>query len=178
MQAETQSEIAGAVAQLLQSVRTLQLATLNGAGQPLSSYAPFIFEPGLGFFIFVSELAEHTRNMRRQPGTGVLIIADEGASRQLFARERLRFECRAEFIPRDSAGWEPRVDAFEEGFGAVLKLIRGLRDFHLIALKPLSGVYVRGFGDAWSFEGARLEQFSHIDSESLARTSSNRNNSG
>ncbi len=171
MQANTQNEIAGAVARLLLSVRTLQLATLNGDGRPLCSYAPFIFEPGLGFFIFVSELAGHTRNMRRRPETGVLIIDDEGKTKQLFARERLRFECRAEFISRDHADWKQRVDSFEKQFGAVLKLIRGLTDFYLIALQPIRGVYVRGFGDAWAFEGGQLEQFSHIDSESLAQNS-------
>ncbi len=171
MQTDTQNEIADAVAGLVHSVRTLQLATLNSAGRPLSSYAPFIFEPGLGFFIFVSDLAAHTGNMRQCPEVGAMIIADEGATRQLFARERLRFDCQAEFIGRDSPGWEARVGAFQENFGAVLKLLRSLGDFQLIALKPLRGAYVRGFGDAWAFEGAQFKQFSHIDSDSLAQNS-------
>ena len=172
MNSDHEGAIRGAVAQLLQSVHTLQLATVNDAGLPLSSYTPYLHIPGRGFYIYVSELAGHTRNLQRHCETGVLIIADESATKQLFARERLSIECVAEFIARDSDDWALCMDALEESFGSVLKLIRGLKDFHLVFLKPLGGVYVRGFGEAWSFEGADLEHFGHIDSELLAQTSS------
>ena len=174
MSPEGKAEITSAVAQLLESVQTLQLATLNQAGQPLASYAPFIHEPGQGFYIFVSELAGHTRNLLQRPEAGVLIIADEAVSRQPFARERLGFECRAEFISRHTQAWAPLLGCFEEKFGAVLKLLKNLKDFHLIALKPRRGIYVRGFGEAWSFEGATLKRFIHIDSERISRPAGGR----
>ena len=165
MVSESENDIAVAVAQLLQRVDTAQLATCNEAGRPVPSYAPYLHVAGRGFFILVSELAGHTRNMRRQPETGLLIIADESASQQLFARERISFECEAECIPRDHVDWQRYVDALEDKFGPVIKLIRDLQDFHLIALTPLRGTYVRGFGDAWSFEGAELNQFTHMSGE-------------
>jgi putative heme iron utilization protein len=169
---ENESDIADAVAQLLQGVGTAQLATCTETGRPVPSYAPYLHVAGRGFFILVSELASHTRNMQRQPEAGLLIIADESASPQLFARERISFECEAEFIPRDQVDWQGYVEALEDKFGPVIKLIRDLKDFHLIALTPLRGIYIRGFGDAWSFEGADLDQFTHISSERAASNSS------
>ncbi len=171
MDSDTGSEIAEAVAELLQKVDTAQLATCNEVGRPVPSYAPFLHVAGRGFFILVSELAGHTRNLQNRPQAGLLIIADENASPQLFARERISFECEAEFIPRGKLDWQRHVDALEDKFGPVVKLIRDLKDFHLIALTPMRGSYVRGFGDAWSFEGADLDHFTHISSEQLASDS-------
>ena len=171
MDSGSASDIADAVAQLLQGVDTAQLATCNEAGRPVPSYAPYLHVAGRGFFILVSELASHTRNMQSRPETGLLIIADESTSPQLFARERISFECEAELIPREQVDWQRYVEALEDKFGPVVKLIRDLKDFHLIALTPLRGIYVRGFGDAWSFEGADLDQFTHISSARLASNS-------
>ncbi len=170
MQTGTEDPVADAVAQLLESVQTLQLATLSTAGRPLASYTPYLHDPTRGFFIFVSELAAHTRNLQQCPEASVLIIADESATRQLFSRERLECECQAEFIGRGTTDWELYIERFEQKFGKVFNLIKDLQDFHLVALKPLAGTYVRGFGEAWSFEGAVLDHFSQVNSQSLTKS--------
>ncbi len=167
--AKNPDDIGGAVTNLINSAQTLQLATLNEAGLPLVSYAPFVHLQGQGLLIFVSELAAHTRNMQRHPATSAMAIRDESLTRQMFARERIRFDCRAQFITVQHPDWNQHLTRFEAKFGAVMKVLKGLNDFHLICLQPLSGIYIRGFGEAWSFAGPGLDTFEHIDSERLGR---------
>ncbi len=94
----------------------------------------------------------------------LLFVEDERDAKQLFARRRLSFDCRVELIPRDSAKWNDVMADFSSKFGEVIDLIRPLADFKLFCLAPQSGVYVRGFGQAYRFTGATLENFEQIDS--------------
>ena len=38
----------------------------------------------------------------------------------------------------------------QEKFGETIELLRSLPDFHLLALTPVNGKYVAGFGKAYS----------------------------
>ncbi|GAB4452782.1 MAG: heme utilization protein HutZ [Anaerolineae bacterium] len=139
--------------QLVSESRSLILATTNADGSPAASTAPFIVDELRRFTIFTSQLAEHTANLRRDNRAGVMLIEDEAATAQLFARQRVTFQCRVEAIPRDSAEGAALLARFEERFGKMVGLLKSLPDFQLFRLQPESGGLVTGFGQAFTLSG-------------------------
>ncbi|MCW9053284.1 MAG: pyridoxamine 5'-phosphate oxidase family protein [Motiliproteus sp.] len=147
---------------LQQDQQSLLLATVTATGQPESSYAPYFRDAQGDFYIFVSELATHTGNLIAHPQCSILFIRNEAETRNIFARERLSFECIAVDTPRENKLYGEVLDQMTEQFGEMIKLLRGLPDFHLIKLKPESGRYVVGFGKAYDVD-PRTGALSHID---------------
>jgi putative heme iron utilization protein len=148
--------------QLLGGVKTLQLATLDAAGEPAISYAPFVQDDAGNFYIFVSGLASHTQEILRHPQVAVLLMEDEQEARQLFARTRATYRCEAQVVARDDALFPLMLDALENRFGNVVSLLRGLGDFVLFRLQPQSGRFVMGFGQAFVLVGEGLRELQHI----------------
>lgn len=135
---------------LFERIRTLQLATTSQTGELNASYAPFIRDESGDLFIFVSGLAKHTKNLRETRRASVLIIEDEQDTRQLFARNRISYQCSVFEISRDNECYNTLLDQMQEAFGSTLGLLRSLADFRLLRLKPTSGQIVTGFGQAYS----------------------------
>lgn len=154
--------------QLLQAMlvdrKTLQLATQGEVG-PEASYAPFLYDEGR-FYLFISELAGHTRNLLRDPRAGIMLIEDEQSSRNLFARQRVTFQCRVAEIARTEACYETLLDKLAVQQGNTIGLLRTLGDFRLLQLTPEQGRLVVGFGKAMiiSLPEMTLE---HIDADNL-----------
>ena len=155
----------------LERLSSLMLATLDADGLPHASYAPFIRDGDGAFCVFVSDLSEHTANLKRSPHASILLIEDEQDAREAFAKRRLTLSVEAELVPRDHAGWAALADAFQQRFGAVIEVLRGLGDFHLIRLKPQRGSFVIGFGRAFELTGERLDQLEHVDQAAVKRRS-------
>ena len=134
---------------------SLVAGSLNGAtaadAWPDVSYAPFIWREGV-FYVFISELAAHTRNLMASENTSVMFIEDEAGNRNPFARRRASFVCRALEVPRDALAFEPVLADLEDVFGATVGVLKGLSDFRLFALQPVSGRYVVGFGKAYDID--------------------------
>ncbi|MEJ2343905.1 MAG: pyridoxamine 5'-phosphate oxidase family protein [Gammaproteobacteria bacterium] len=143
------------------------LATVDDAGEPHSSYAPSVVDPMGCFHVFVSALAQHTRNLQANGRAGVLLIESEADAANVFARRRLTWNCRAEVVDREQAQWGQILDVFAARFGALVATLRQLADFQLVRLVPFSGRYVRGFGQAFSLEGPSLEHIHHLGPEDL-----------
>ncbi|WP_286239637.1 HugZ family protein [Neptuniibacter halophilus] len=155
---------------------TLLLSTL-GAQQAEISYAPYWRDEAGCFYIFVSELASHTANLQRSGQASVMFIAAEAESRNLFARERLIYQCQADEVSRECDDYAPVLDAMQTRFGNTLAMLRSLPDFHLFRLTPESGSYVVGFGRAYELDPA-TGKLSHLSEERLkqARASAKRDN--
>ena len=133
----------------LANCRTLVLATSAiDADFPDASYAPYVTHQG-DFFILISQLATHTRNLLAKPACHVLFIADEQGTANIFARKRVSFRCQASEMPREHLEAEPIIDQMQDRFGPIVGMIRGLGDFRLIQLKPDQGLFVKGFGQAF-----------------------------
>ena len=151
---------------LLRSFRTLQMATASAAGEPEASYAPFVRTGDNAFYICVSDLSRHTGHLAATGRASVLIVEDESASPQLFARRRLVFECEAEPVERGTERWHAIMAVFERKFGEVITLIRPLADFRTFALHPRRGVFVKGFGQAHRIAaGAGLDAFRDVSDD-------------
>lgn len=142
--------------------QSLILATLNEDLWPESSYAPFIEDAEGNHYIFVSELAAHTRHMLENSKASWMLIADEQDTRQMFARRRFVCVGQSQLIERDNKEFELRLEQMQERFGEIIELLKSLDDFHLLRLIPERATYVRGFGQAYSLSGEGLNQIEHL----------------
>jgi len=141
---------------LIEQQQTLLLSTVNEQGEPESSYAPYVRDGNGVFYIYVSDLASHTQNMLQKHHASILIIRSEKESENLFARERVTFQCKVLEVSVDSENYARQLLNMEQQLGETIALLRSLPDFHLLALKPVSGKYIAGFGQAFLIELDRL----------------------
>ncbi|RDE22953.1 HugZ family protein [Motiliproteus coralliicola] len=156
---------------LRQRHQTLLLSSLNGS-LPELSYAPYCCDDQGNFYIYISQLASHTENLKQHPQCSAMFIAEEQGCRNLFARERLSFSCRAELIEPQDGDYAPRLEQLEQQFGEVVRLLRTLPDFCLFRLCPLEGRYVAGFGRAYQLDPVGY-QASPIGPEQLGKGGDN-----
>jgi putative heme iron utilization protein len=147
------------VKELIANTKSVILATVDAEGNPNSSYAPFVQVENT-FYILVSFMARHTKNLAEGRKTSVMFIEDESATKQIYARERLTLEASALQIDRDSETWNTVVTNLKETHGKVVDVISEMKDFILIALQPIKGSYVNGFGSAY-FVDENLEILEH-----------------
>ncbi|GAX35444.1 HugZ family pyridoxamine 5'-phosphate oxidase [Nodularia sp. NIES-3585] len=145
-----------------QSVESVIVSTVNSAGIPNASYAPFVMDDAKNIYIYVSGLATHTQNLHINPHVSVLFIEDESKSEQIFARRRLSFDCTATLIERETESWNQIVTQFQERFGELIEVFRGLPDFRIFRLTPSAGRFVIGFGTAYQISGDQLDKLVHI----------------
>ena len=155
---------------------SLVLATVGADGLPHASYAPFVVTDNRIFYIFVSELSQHTRDLEHTPQVSIMLIEDERDAGQIFARKRLTLQCQATFVPRDrsvahaedsgqttegESEWQHAADLFQAKFGGMFDLLRSLADFKMFRLDPQEGWFVLGFGQAYRVAGEALDILVH-----------------
>ncbi len=139
--------------QLIHSQQTLLLSTASASGQPECSYAPYVRDEQGVFYIFVSELAVHTQNMLDTSLASIMFIQPEQQAQNIFARERVVFECSVQAVQQQTPCFDSQLQAMKDKFGETIDLLRNLSDFHLLALTPVNGKYIAGFGQAFSING-------------------------
>ncbi len=135
---------------LIESQKNLLLSTVSATGEPECSYAPYVRDKAGFFYIFVSELASHTHNMLHKGSASVMFIQPEQQSQNLFARERVIFNCKVSEVKKDNENYDEQLLHMATTFGETIALLRGLPDFHLLSLRPLKGRYIAGFGQAFN----------------------------
>jgi putative heme iron utilization protein len=138
------------------------ISTVNQKGIPNASYTPFVIDASQNIYIYVSGLATHTQNLQENPHASVLFIEDEAKTNQIFARRRLSFDCTATLIERETAKWHQIVDEFQERFGQMIELLRGLPDFRIFQLTPTEGRFVMGFGEIYNINADNLQQLIQV----------------
>lgn len=162
---QNENDPASVLDSLKKNMQSVLLSTVGDNGDPHSGYTPFIFDSHADsdhhIIIFVSQLALHTRDLLSTGKVSAMLIADESASEQIFARTRLSYQCQAQVIPSDDSRYEALLDAMQDSHGKMIGLLRSLPDFVLFRLKPSHGQFVMGFGQAFKLTGAKLEQFEH-----------------
>ncbi len=132
-----------------QKFRSIMLSTASADGIPQASYAPFLIDADKKIYIYISGLSAHTANLKQTGRVSVLFIEDEAETKEIFARRRLTYECTAAILPRDTTQWQTLIDRFEQRFGQVIGLMKGLPDFQIFQLQPQAGQFVMGFGAAY-----------------------------
>ena len=132
-----------------ETFRSVILSTANTDGIPQASYAPFLIDGEKNIYIYISGLSVHTINLKQTHRASILFIEDEAETKEIFARRRLTYECTATALPRETVQWQTLIDQFEQRFGEVIGLMKGLPDFQLFQLQPQAGQFVIGFGAAY-----------------------------
>ncbi|MGI3090529.1 heme utilization protein HutZ [Vibrio diabolicus] len=160
-QERLQGRLGPEIKEFRQERRTLQLATVDAEGRPNVSYAPYV-QNQEGYFVLISKIARHARNLLENPNVSLMMIEDEESSKQLFARKRLTFDAVANVVERDTEMWQQVVGQMKERFGEIIDGLSQLEDFVLFNLKPESGLFVKGFGQAYQISGDDLVDFVHL----------------
>jgi len=154
-------EIATQSFQELRSLtRTLILATADETGLPEASTTAFIQDGSGDYFILVSQLARHTGNLQVRPQASVMLVEDEAASSQLFARRRIQLQCEATRVSTDAT--PAIIDQFRKEQGKIIELLSSLPDFVVFRLHPIRGQFVMGFGQAYTLDDPDLGTLSPI----------------
>ncbi len=160
-QERLQGRLGPEIKEFRQERRTLQLATVDAEGRPNVSYAPFV-QNQEGYFVLISQIARHARNLLDNPNVSLMMIEDEDTSKQLFARKRLTFDAVATVVERDTELWHQVVGQMKERFGEIIDGLSKLEDFVLFNLKAEQGLFVKGFGQAFQVSGDDLVDVVHL----------------
>lgn len=142
---------------------SLVLASVASDGTPDASAAPMVMGDAGEFYIYISGLSRHTSNLESNPTAGVLLIQPLQGGENAFARERLSYQCTATRVQRDTPTFADILQRFSRQFGNIVDTLKNLPDFQLFCLMPLSGTYIRGFGQAWRLSGPGLNDLQHIN---------------
>ncbi|MGR5349851.1 heme utilization protein HutZ [Vibrio mediterranei] len=160
-QERLQGRLGPEIKEFRQNRKTIQLATVDEEGRPNVSYAPFV-QNQEGYFVLISQIARHARNLESNPHVSLMMIEDETESKQLFARKRLTFDAVATTVERDSDLWHQIIAQMRERFGEIIDGLSQLQDFILFNLKAEQGLFVKGFGQAYQVSGDDLVDFVHL----------------
>ena len=115
----------------LKKYHSLQLSTIGKNGRPESSYAPFVADQNNQFYIYISALASHTKNLLHDSRAGIMFIEPEEQAENIFAQKRLTFNCDAEILVRESQDWMRIMSLFDDIAGELMQTLRMLADFQI-----------------------------------------------
>jgi len=137
---------------LLEQQRQGVLATLSvrHAGWPFTSLAPFALGPRGEPLLALSDLAEHTRNLRADARAS-LFIHDGGGQ----AGARLTLLGKLERLPSGDAEAAAR-HRYVERHPESAAYFAELADFHVYRLQVTAARFIAGFGDMGWLDGAAL----------------------
>lgn len=132
-QERLQGRLEPEIKEFRQERKTLQLATVDAQGRPNVSYAPFV-QNQEGYFVLISQIARHARNLEVNPQVSIMMIEDESEAKQLFARKRLTFDAVASIVSRDSELWCQVVAQMGNRFGEIDRWVKSATRFHSFPL--------------------------------------------
>lgn len=155
--------------QFIASFQTAVIGSLSNDGEPEVSYAPVIQHQAC-FYIYISELASHTQNLKKHPQAELLFIEDESRANNLFVRERVRLKITADLIPRDSETWQKIITLFSQRHPQMMSLLTSMQDFQLFKLTPQQAHYVAGFAQTYTLSGAQLTEVQQVLAERIAQS--------
>lgn len=149
------------VESFLETFQTLVMASITPEGEPHASTAPYVRMKN-DFYIFISTVAQHGRNLLAHPNVSLLFAEDESQCVQPFARKRVTIEASVSEINRDDVHYLVVIERFRAHFDSELVgSLTQMSDFHLFKLSPKSGSVVMGFGKAYRLD-SNLEVMTQI----------------
>lgn len=142
----------------IKQFKTAAIATIDIQNLPFSSYAPFVYDNNR-FYIYISDIATHAKNIQLNPNASLFFIEDESKSDNLFARKRISLQCDTSLIQRDSKRFEEILSLFSEKFDpSMIEMLQKMLDFNLYELKVINGEATFGFGEAYFIGGEEMNE--------------------
>lgn len=137
--------------------QSLVIGSLDENGFPFSSYAPFVYDEHR-YYVFISDIAAHARNLRREQKASLLFIEDEASASNLFARKRVCMQCETDIVSKSGARFEIIMERFRKKFDpALINMLMQMEDFNLHEFRPIAGEATFGFGEAYTLGGEHFE---------------------
>lgn len=139
----------------IDSFDTVIMATVSSDGQPEASYAPYYFDHQF-FYIFISELSQHTQNLNHCHECSLLFIEPENQADNLFARKRLSIQSSASLVSPETDLRQQTLALMKDKFGEIMTTLSQLPDFHLFKIAPKNANFVGGFANAQKFNFGKM----------------------
>lgn len=135
---------------LIFSMKSVVLSTLDEMGKPYTSYAPFGVYQG-NYYLIISNMAKHTQYLRKRPTAGLLWVEDESKAQSIFFRKRLYLETAVTMDIEDPAVKKMMIDRLGDPVKSFL-----LMDFTIVKCEAIQGQLVLGPGQAFDVKGTEL----------------------
>ena len=143
---------------LMRGARTAALAVIED-GMPLVTRVGFGLGPDGAPVILVSDLAAHSRALRRDD-RAALLLGEPGDKGDPLTHPRLSLQARATFVAQDDPSRAALADRWLADHPKA-KLYIGFADFHFVRFTILRGLLNGGFGRAYSLDPADLRPQPH-----------------
>ena len=133
---------------LHETMQTIILSTITETGAVDTSYSPYFFD-GNDYYILISDLAPHSKNIKANSNISFLIIDDESNTKNIYARRRLSFHALATIVERGTEQFDSVVDLLAKKVSKMVYMLAEMNDFNLFKLTPKEGRLVIGFGKTY-----------------------------
>ena len=134
--------------EFLKECDTVTVALVGKSGEPDVCHLPFVMDQCGTLFIFTSEIASHYKSLTESSHASLMLVSGQTAKMGgSFAKERCKLQCRVEG-PVDEERDEILM-GFSSRYGSIVEMLKGLKDFHVWKLIPVSGIFIQGFGAAY-----------------------------
>jgi len=112
-------------------------------------------EEGRGILLFISQLAQHTKNLLADPRASLVISEPDTGDGDPQRLQRITLQASASIVRRDAADYVAAAERYIDRFPDALPRFE-LGDFALFRLMPVDARYVGGFARAARFTWAEL----------------------
>ena len=149
------------LARLIRQTRWAAMATVAG-GMPYVSWAAYVTDDDFsGFYLHLSRLAKHTRNMLDNGQLSLAISEPDGGEGDPQQLARLTLQGRVEVVERDSEAYPGARERYLARYPDAAMLF-DFADFSLFRFVPETGRYVEGFASSHKITPARLQAVSRL----------------
>lgn len=149
------------LAHLIRNTRIAALATLH-EGEPNLAMVAFAFaEDFSAFYIHVSRLGKHTRDMEIEPHVSLLIAETDDGRPDPQTLGRVSVRGMAEALPREATEYSQVKTIYLNRFPESEQLFN-LGDFNLWRIRPAGGRFVAGFARTFNLAPQALVNASRL----------------
>lgn len=143
------------IEEFISSFNHVIIASVDEKAIPLASYAPFVkFEND--FFIYISKIAPHTKNILKHR-ISIMFLQNQTCD-DILTKKRITFLANTTEIRRDDVIFNKVMNIFidKSKNNQYMNIIAQMKDFILVKIEPISGRFVKGFGQAYQIKDNKI----------------------
>lgn len=149
------------LAQLIRTTRIAALGTLHDGAPNIAMVAVAFADDFSEFYIHVSKLGKHTRDMEADPRVSLLLTETDDLRADPQTLTRLSLQGTAEMLPRTAPGYERVRNIYLSRFPQAEQFF-SLGDFNIWTVRPKGGRFVAGFAQAFNVTPEALGKVSAL----------------